>query len=96
MSGRIFCFMTQNYTEVHNDLASDGNFIVALVTHRALLLVGVVKRDTNGGLRDAGLTVLVYQFLEVGSSHLHNIKQQTPDNLDKPGLKKSNLQNLLL
>jgi len=57
-------------------LTSDGNFIVALVAHRTLLLVGIVKRDADGRLRDARLAVLVHQLLKVGSSHLHNGKRK--------------------
>ena len=57
-------------------LTCDGNFIVAFVAHRTLLLVGVVKRDADGGLRHTGLTVLVHQLLKVGGSHLRNIEQK--------------------
>ena len=51
-------------------LSRDCYFIIDLVSHRALLFVRVVECDTDGGLCDAGLTILEHQLLKVRSTHL--------------------------
>ena len=43
---------------------------VSFVSERASGAVGVVEDDGDGGLGDAGLALLVYEFLEVGSPDL--------------------------
>ena len=49
-----------------DDLPGDGDLVVVLVPQRRLLLVAVVEGDGDGGLRDARLTILVDQLLQVG------------------------------
>jgi len=66
---KILC----NYGTSSN-LSGNRYFIVDLVSHRTLLLVGVVERDADGGLCNARLTILVHQLLQVRSTHL-NVRQ---------------------
>ena len=49
-----------------DDLPGDGDLVVVLVPQRRLLLVAVVEGDGDGGLRDARLTILVDQLLQIG------------------------------
>jgi len=45
------------------NLSLNDNFVILFVAHGAVLLVSVVERDGDRGLGDAGLAVLVHQFL---------------------------------
>lgn len=51
-------------------LSSDGDLVIDFVSHRTVLLVGVVKRDADGRLCHSRLAVLVHQLLQVCGANL--------------------------
>jgi len=61
---------------------------VSFVSERASGAVGVVEDDGDGGLGDAGLALLVYEFLEVGSPDLLQVgdAEDEADGIEDVGL----------
>ena len=58
-----------------HDLPSDFDLLELLVADWACILVRIVKRDSNAGLVDSRLALLVDQFLQVADSHLTKKKR---------------------
>ena len=52
------------------NLSRDSYFFIALIAHRALSAVRVVKSDGDRGSGDASLATLVHQVLQVACSNL--------------------------
>ena len=65
----VFVFAT------NDNLSGYHNFIVLIITQRALFFVSVVKCDRYRGFGNSSLTIFVHKFLEICSSHLKTIKK---------------------
>ena len=63
----VFVFAT------NDNLSGYHNFIVLIITQRALFFVSVVKCDRYRGFGNSSLTIFVHKFLEICSSHLKTI-----------------------
>ena len=63
----VFVFAT------NDNLSGYHNFIVLIITQRALFFVSVVKCDRYRSFGNSSLTIFVHKFLEICSSHLKTI-----------------------
>ena len=63
----VFVFAT------NDNLSGYHNFVVLIITQRALFFVSVVKCDRYRGFGDSSLTIFVDKFLEICSPHLKTI-----------------------